>query len=110
MKKILLLAALIFSISAPVQARPFHHGSMHHRSHPTIIYKTHHKHSTVPLVALASGLVGFAVGTVASTPVIYTTPSSNSRHCYTVISKSTGNITQHCISNTNTDNQLVYVD
>lgn len=113
MKRFAPLLALLAFIAAPVQARPFHHGGRPHHPAPTVVYKSHHDHSAAPLIALASGLVGFAVGTAAAAPAVYTTTTYgsvpvNPQQCYTVVSRSTGNVTRRCVSGG--DNQILYVD
>lgn len=115
MKKFLVCLTLALLICAPVQARPFHHGGGHHRPAPAVIYKSHRHHSDTPLIALASGLVGFAIGSAAAAaaPVTYHTTyavPANTQQCFAVVSRSTGNVTQRCISSYNGDNQILYVD
>lgn len=115
MKKLLMLLVLTMLVSTPLQARPFHHGGGHHRPAPAVIYKSHHHHSGTPLIALASGLVGFAVGSAAASaaPVTYSTTyavPANTQQCFAVVSRSTGNVTQRCLSSYNGDNQVLYVD
>lgn len=111
MKKLLAVLTLVLLSSASAQAWPFHHGRGHHRPAPTIVYKSHHHHFNAPLIALASGMAGFAVGSsmVSAAPGHYTV-TSDTRQCFAVVSRSTGNVTQRCISSPNGDNQVLYVD
>ena len=112
MKKLLVVLLLASMISVPAQARPFHHSGGHHRPFSKIVYKSHH-HSVAPLVALASGLVGFAIGSATAAPIKQTTTYTlpvNTQQCFAVVSRSTGNVTQRCVSNYNGENQVLYVD
>ncbi len=108
MKKLLLcLTALSIFCAAPTFARPFGHGG-YHRPVPVVVH--HHKHHANAGLAIASGIIGFAAGTILSAPLrtynTYTVIDDN-RQCFAVVSKSTGNITQQCLSG---DNQVLYVE
>lgn len=107
MKKLFICALALSLFSTPVLARPFHHGGHYHRPAKVIV---HHSHHGEPLLAVASGLIGFAVGTAtanAAQPVYTNYVAQDDKQCFVVVSKSSGNITQRCV---NGDNQVLYVD
>lgn len=105
MKKFLLCLIALSLLATPVAARPFHRP--HHRPAPVVIHK-HHGHFGAPLLALSTGLIGFAIGasTAPQTQTVYYTPTDD-KQCFAVVSKSNGTITQQCVSG---NNQVLYVD
>lgn len=111
MKKFFVCLALFCVFSSSVSARPFHHWE--HRPHPgpapVVVHRTHHVYSGEPWAVLASGLVGFAAGSVmaSSTPAVYSVTVPEDKQCFAVVSKSNGSITQHCLSG---NNQVLYVE
>ena len=106
MKKFLLCLIALSLLATPVAAKPFHRP--HHRPAPIVIHKHHHGDFGAPLLALSSGIIGFAIGasTTPQTQTVYYTPADD-KQCFAVVSKSSGNITQHCVSGSN---QVLYVD
>ena len=108
MKKFLLCLALLSIISSTAVAKPFHHPlpPRPHRPAPIIIHDRHH--AETPFVALASGLIGFVAGAATATPTtLYTVNVPQNQQCFAVVSKSTGVVSQRCLSG---DNQVLYVD
>lgn len=109
MKKLLLCLTILSLMTTSVSAKPFYNKSMPHPA-PKVV---HHVHNNgAPLLTLASGILGFAVGTsIASRPqVVYTAApviQNNDKQCFVTVSKSNGNVTQHCVSG---ENQVLYVD
>ncbi len=106
MKKFLLCLMALSLLATPVAAKPFHRP--HHRPAPVVIHKHHHGDLNAPLLAFSSGLIGFAIGasTTPQTQTVYYTPVED-KQCFAVVSKSSGTITQQCVSGSN---QVLYVD
>lgn len=106
MKKFLLCLIALSLLATPVAARPFHRP--HHRPAPVVIHKHHRGGLGTPLLALSTGLIGFAIGasTAPQTQTVYYAPVED-KQCFAVVSKSSGNITQQCVSGSN---QVLYVD
>ena len=111
MKKFLLCLALLSVISSTAVAKPFHHPlpPRTHKPAPIIVHDRHY-HAATPFIALTSGLIGFVAGaaTTASTPTtVYAATQQSNQQCFAVVSKSTGVVSQRCLSG---DNQVLYVD
>lgn len=110
MKKFLACLTVFSLISSSAAARPFHFHHDFHRPAPVVIHKKHHFHPGLPVLAAASGIIGFALGagSTVKTQTVYSVPTTqNSGQCFAVVSKSTGKVTQHCLGG---NNQVLYVD
>ena len=110
MKKFLLCLALLSIISSTATAKPFHRPVPLHPNRPAPIVIHDRHHGETPFIALASGLIGFVAGaaTATSTPTtLYTVSTPQPQQCFAVVSKSTGIVSQRCLSG---DNQVLYVD
>ena len=104
MKKFVLCLLVFSMFSSAAWAKPWHH-----RPAPVIVHKTHHIHGGDPIIAVASGLIGFVAGSAIATAnqPVYTVSVPEDKQCFAVVSKSNGTVTQHCV---NGDNQVLYVD
>ena len=112
MKKFVVCLLLCSMLSSTAWAKPFHHHRppvWHHRPAPVVVHRAHHIRIGDPVVAIASGLIGFVAGSAvasANQPV-YSVNMTEDKQCFAVVSKSNGTVTQHCVSG---DNQVLYVD
>ena len=112
MKKFVLCLLVFSMFSSAAWAKPWHHPAppaWHYRPAPVIVHKTHHIHGGDPIIAVASGLIGFVAGSAiaAANQPVYTVSVPEDKQCFAVVSKSNGTVTQHCV---NGDNQVLYVD
>ena len=101
----LMMVMVLFASS--VQAAPRrggHHFSPapaphHHQVHHAPAHKVKHKHGE-PIVSFFAGLVGSIIGNYMIGD--YTTPrSSETTHCFTMISRSSGRQVKKCVNTTN---------
>lgn len=112
MKKLLIIMIAVLCCATDAFASPFHHRISHHR--PAIVLKHSHKHHVEPLVAVAAGVIGYAVGSAISSnrPAVnqnYAVYEPAPQKCFVVVSKSSGNVNRRCVNGDYND-EVLYVD